>query len=37
VQATFHEPGTYVLRGLVDDGGLSVYHDVTVVVTPLTL
>ena len=37
VQATFHEPGTYVLRGLVDDGGLSVYRDVTVEVTPLTL
>ncbi len=37
VEATFDEPGTYVLRGLVDDGGLSVYHDVTVVVSPLTL
>ena len=37
VQVTFDEPGTYVLRGLVDDGGLSVYHDVTVEVTPLTL
>ncbi len=37
VEVTFHEPGTYVLRGLVDDGGLSVYHDVTVVVTPLAL
>jgi hypothetical protein len=37
VQVTFDEPGTYVLRGLVDDGGLSVYRDVTVEVTPLTL
>ncbi len=36
-EATFDEPGTYVLRGLVDDGGLAVYHDVTVVVSPLTL
>jgi hypothetical protein len=35
VQATFREPGTYVLRGLADDGGLSVYHDVTVEVTSL--
>ena len=34
-QATFNEPGTYVLRGLVDDGGLSVYYDVTVEVTSL--
>ena len=34
-QATFHEPGTYLLRGLVDDGGLSVYYDVTVEVTSL--
>tara|TARA_B100000378_G_scaffold274642_1_gene269404 strand:+ start:538 stop:1521 length:984 start_codon:yes stop_codon:yes gene_type:complete len=36
-EATFDEPGTYILRGLVDDGGLSVYHDVTVEVIPLTL
>jgi len=35
VRATFDEPGTYVLRGLVDDGGLSVYHDVTIEVTSL--
>ena len=34
-RATFHEPGTYVLRGLADDGGLSVYYDVTVEVTSL--
>ena len=34
-RATFHEPGTYVLRGLADDGGLNVYHDVTVEVTSL--
>ena len=34
-QATFHEPGTYVLRGLADDGGLNVYYDVTVEVTSL--
>jgi hypothetical protein len=34
VQATFREPGTYVLRGLAHDGGLIDYEDVTVVVTP---
>ena len=34
-RATFHEPGTYVLRGVADDGGLVVYHDVTVEVTSL--
>jgi hypothetical protein len=32
VQATFSEPGTYVLRGLADDGALTGYDDVTVVV-----
>ena len=34
-RVTFHEPGTYVLRGKVDDGGLQVDHDVTVHVAPL--
>ena len=33
VQATFSEPGTYVLRALGHDGGLIDYEDVTVVVT----
>ena len=33
VQATFSEPGTYVLRALAHDGGLIAYEDVTVVVT----
>ena len=32
-QATFNEPGTYVLRALGHDGGLIDYEDVTVVVT----
>jgi hypothetical protein len=32
VQATFSEPGTYVLRSLADDGALTGYDDVTVVV-----
>ena len=32
-QATFSEPGTYVLRALGHDGGLIDYEDVTVVVT----
>ena len=32
-QATFTEPGTYVLRALGHDGGLIDYEDVTVVVT----
>ena len=31
-RATFHEPGTYVLRGLAHDGGLMFAEDVTVVV-----
>jgi hypothetical protein len=33
VQATFSEPGTYVLRALAHDGGLINYDDVTVTVT----
>jgi hypothetical protein len=34
VRASFPEPGTYVLRCLAHDGGLSTAEDVTVVVTP---
>ncbi len=30
VQATFSEPGTYILRALASDGGLISYEDVTV-------
>lgn len=33
-QATFTEPGTYVLRALAHDGGLIDFEDVTVVVEP---
>jgi hypothetical protein len=33
-RAMFHEPGTYVLFGRVDDGGLYDDHLVTVEVTP---
>ncbi len=33
VQATFTEPGTYVLRCIAHDGGLATYEDVTFVVT----
>ena len=33
VQATFSEPGTYVLRCLAHDGGLAVHEDVTVTVS----
>lgn len=33
-EATFSEPGVYVLRGLAHDGGLAASADVTVVVTP---
>ncbi len=33
VRATFSEPGTYVLRGLADDGALTGWDDVTVTVT----
>ncbi len=32
VRATFAEPGTYVLRGLAHDGGLTDHEDVTVTV-----
>jgi hypothetical protein len=32
VQATFSEPGTYVLRSLADDGALTGFDEVTVVV-----
>ena len=34
VQASFRQPGTYVLRCLAHDGGLSSFEDVTVTVTP---
>ena len=34
VQATFTEPGTYVLRGLADDGALFGHDEVTVTVRP---
>ena len=33
VQATFNEPGTYVLRGVASDGSLFTYENVTIVVT----
>jgi autonomous glycyl radical cofactor GrcA len=33
VRATFPEPGTYVLRGLADDGALTGFDEVTVTVT----
>ncbi|MQA92092.1 MAG: hypothetical protein GEU90_18015 [Gemmatimonas sp.] len=33
-EATFHEPGTYVLRGRADDGGLYSDVEVTVEVSP---
>ena len=36
VQATFTEPGTYVLRGLADDGALTGCDDVTVTVSDAT-
>jgi len=32
VKATFADPGTYVLRGLADDGALTGSDDVTVTV-----
>ena len=32
VQATFDEPGTYVVRCLAHDGGLMTFQDITVVV-----
>ncbi len=34
VTATFSAPGTYVIRGLADDGALLGWDDVTVTVTP---
>ena len=36
IQVTFDQPGTYMLRGRADDGGL--YHDtdVTIVVAPIS-
>jgi hypothetical protein len=34
VQATFHEPGTYIIRSHADDGALMADGQVTVVVTP---
>jgi hypothetical protein len=33
VKATFHEPGTYVLRALAHDGGMVAYDDVVIAVT----
>ena len=33
VRVTFSQPGTYVLRGLADDGALTGYDEVTVAVT----
>jgi len=33
MRATFSQPGTYVLRGLADDGALTGYDEVTVTVT----
>jgi hypothetical protein len=33
VHATFSDPGTYTLRGVADDGGLTGYDDVVVTVT----
>ena len=32
VKATFSQPGTYVLRAIADDGGLSASEDVTITV-----
>ena len=34
VQATFKEPGTYVLRAVASDGAVFTYDNVTVTVTP---
>ena len=36
VQVTFDQPGTYVLRGRADDGGLYDDTDVTIIVSPVT-
>jgi hypothetical protein len=33
-QATFSQPGTYVLRGVASDGSLFTHQNVTVTVTP---
>ena len=33
VQATFSQPGTYLLRGIADDGALTTFDEVTVTVT----
>ena len=35
VEVTFDQPGTYVLRGRADDGGLLDDTDVTIIVTPI--
>ncbi len=35
VQVTFDKPGTYVLRGRADDGGLYDDTDVTIIVSPV--
>ena len=34
VQATFKQPGTYVLRAVASDGAVFTYDNVTVTVTP---
>jgi hypothetical protein len=34
INVTFSEPGTYILRGMGDDGALLGWDDVTVTVTP---
>ena len=36
VQVTFDQPGTYVIRGRADDGGLYNDTDVTIIVSPAT-
>ena len=36
VQVTFDQPGTYMLRGRADDGGLYNDTDVTIIVSPAT-
>lgn len=36
VQVTFDRPGTYLLRGRADDGGIYDDVDVTIIVTPVT-
>ena len=36
VQVTFDQPGTYLLRGRADDGGLYNDTDVTIIVSPAT-